>query len=158
MRAILRLVCVLMLAGLPTLATAQLSGELAHKNLAMGCQDVGFKISAEKIVGALVKRKVRDLAELRLRSIGVWSDEIPVEPMRWLAVEIFYGAAIFVRTALYRGTVDTGNGQGGFVIVWENIGLIPWPRSATDIGVVETVSDHLDRFLIEYQRANPGCR
>ena len=30
-------------------------------------------------------------------------------------------------------------------------------RSKSDIGVLETASEHLDQFLIEHLRANPEC-
>lgn len=141
--------------GMSTPASALLNGEIARDNLATGCATLGFEVSGK--LNKDLREKLRNAAELRLRPLGVWSDETPTHPVRWLDIEIFFGPAIFVRTVLYRGTRDTGNGKGGFVIVWEIIGLIPWPRSERDIGVLEAASEHLDQFLIEYLRANPEC-
>ena len=155
-RLILSLIVSTLAMGMSTPASALLNGEMARANLATDCATLGFEVSGKNLNNA-VRKKLRNAAELRLRPIGVWSDETPTHPVRWLNIEIFFGPAIFVRTVLYRGTGDTGNGKAGLVIFWEIIGLIPWPRSESDIGVLETASEHLDQFLVEYLRANPEC-
>ena len=155
-RLILSLIVATLAMGMSTPASALLNGEMARANLATDCATLGFEVSGKNLNNA-VRKKLRNAAELRLRPIGVWSDETPTHPVRWLNIEIFFGPAIFVRTVLYRGTGDTGNGKAGLVIFWEIIGLIPWPRSESDIGVLETASEHLDQFLVEYLRANPEC-
>ena len=155
MRAFLPLFVVTLAMGMSMPAGALLGGEMVRANLATGCATLAFEVSGN--LNNTIREKLRNAAELRLRPIGVWSNETPTHPVRWLDIEVFFGPAIFVRTVLYRGTGDTGNGKAGFVIVWEIIGLIPFPTSENDIGVLETSAEHLDQFVVEYLRANPEC-
>lgn len=158
MRAVLRVACVLAVVSVSAPAWAVLSGDWATRNLTNNCRSLGLEVSGGKMVAEPLKKRIRDAAELKMRTLGIWSDTIPDQPTRWLGVEIFYGAAIVVRTVVYRGTPDTGNGDVGFVIVWEQIGIIPWPQSDTDMGVDDVAEAHLDSFALAYMKANPHCR
>ena len=136
---------------------AQLNGEWAIGNLSNNCRSLGFEISG-KDLGERLKKRIQEAAELKLRMLGIWSDTMPNRPVRWLDIEVFYGSAIVVRTVVYRSTPNTGNGDPGFVIVWEQFGIIPWPKSDKDLSVDDVVSVHLDSFSLAYLKANPNCR
>lgn len=148
-------------AALAAPADAQLRGEWVADNLRTGCEPMALHASSHAFTphdDENLEERLRTAAESRLRAARLYEDPPPRPVQQKLVIRVLVtgpegGPSDTSRwdVSLYRWARNTGYGQIGPVIVWH------WGAIGGVDHIVSSVSEMVDRFLVEYLRANPEC-
>ncbi len=149
MRSIRILVTAACCALQPSLVAGQ---EAARFELFADCGPIGLAVgnlSEDAAEIGLTESSIRDAAESRLRSARLYSEASD----QYLYVNVtVVGHAFAVNLRYKKRVLDPLSGLGGFATTWNSGGTGTHGR---DPGfILSGVSQHLDRFLVEFLRVN----
>ena len=149
MRSIRILVAAACCALQPSLATGQEAGRF---ELFTDCGPMGLVVEdlPEDAAGiGLTEDSIRAAAESRLRSARLYSEASD----QYLYVNVnVSGHAVNISLEYNKRVLDPLSGLGGFATTWNSGAISAYGR---DQGfILSGVSQHLDRFLVEFLRVN----
>ena len=146
-----------MIAGLLLLAASSQQGLTPFQlfNECRPMQVIVEGLPSDAAAIGLTQERVSTPAESRLRAARLFSDD-PLLPYLYVNVNVFR-RAFSVNVGFYKRLFDPVSGEIGFARTW-NAGSTG--THGGDGGyIVQSLSEHLDRFVLEYLRVNEdACR